>query len=111
VDEAALLQELTPVIENLYERHLATSKEWFPHEFVPYSRGRDHVSGEEWSKDDSDLAGHEISDEVRSALLVNLLTEDNLPYYFRTVERMLGTDGAWGEWSAAGPPRRVVTRW
>jgi len=98
VDESALLQELTPVIEQLFERHLVASKEWFPHEFVPYGRGRDHVPGEQWSPDDSDLGGHEITDEVRSALLVNLLTEDNLPYYFRTVERMFGQDGAWGEW-------------
>ena len=39
-----------------------------------------------------------IDDAVRSSLLVNLLTEDNLPYYFRTVESMFGADGAWGEW-------------
>ena len=43
-------------------------------------------------------AGHEIGPEVRSALLVNLLTEDNLPYYFRTVEQLFGKDGAWGTW-------------
>ena len=48
--------------------------------------------------DDADLGGHEIGPEVRSALLVNLLTEDNLPYYFRSVERMFGKDGAWGTW-------------
>ena len=36
--------------------------------------------------------------EVRSALHVNLLTEDNLPYYFRSVEQMFGKDGAWGTW-------------
>ena len=45
---------------------------------------------------DSDVA---LSDEVRSALFVNLLTEDNLPYYFRTIEAMFGRDGAWGEWN------------
>ena len=39
-----------------------------------------------------------MSPEVRSALFVNLLTEDNLPYYFRDIERMFGKDGAWGEW-------------
>ncbi len=33
------------------------------------------------------------------ALLVNLLTEDNLPYYFRSVESMFGADGAWGTWA------------
>ena len=43
----ALLQELEPTVEALLERHLDTAKEWFPHEYVPYGRGRD-VHGE-WS--------------------------------------------------------------
>ncbi len=94
----AILRELEPTAEALLERHLAASREWFPHEFVPYSRARDHVPGETWSPDDADLDGHQIDDAVRSALLVNLLTEDNLPYYFRSVERMFGPDGAWGTW-------------
>jgi acyl-[acyl-carrier-protein] desaturase len=94
-----LLHELTPVAERLLERHLATSKEWFPHDYVPYGRGRDHEPGHHWSPDDSDLGGATIGPEVRSALLVNLLTEDNLPYYFRSVERMFGRDGVWGTWT------------
>ncbi len=98
MNETELLNELTPVAESLLERHLRASKEWFPHENVPYSRGRDHVPGEVWSDADADLGGVEIGPEVRSALLVNLLTEDNLPYYFRTVERMFGPDGVWGTW-------------
>ena len=60
MNESDLLHELTPVAESLLERHLATSKEWFPHDYVPYSRGRDHVKGHEWTPDDADLAGHEI---------------------------------------------------
>ena len=75
----AVLAELEPTVEHLLERHLAASKEWFPHEHVPYGRGRDPVAGETWSEDDADLAGHTIDDAVRSSLLVNLLTEDNLP--------------------------------
>ena len=94
----SLLRDLEPVVEQLLERHLATSKEWFPHEHVPYGRGRDAVVGEQWSEDDADLAGATIDDAVRSALLVNLLTEDNLPYYFRTIEQVFGPDGAWGTW-------------
>lgn len=93
-----LLRELTPTVERLLERHLDATREWFPHEHVPYGRGRDHVPGTVWSSDDADLDGHELTPEVRSALLVNLLTEDNLPYYFRSVERFFGPDGAWGEW-------------
>jgi len=93
-----LLADLEPVVESLLERHLATSKEWFPHEHVPYGRGRDPIPGEQWCEADADLAGATLTPEVRSALLVNLLTEDNLPYYFRSVESMFGRDGAWGTW-------------
>ena len=93
-----ILRDLAADVERLLERHLTTSKEWFPHEYVPYGRGKDPVPGEAWSEDDADLAGATIDDAVRSSLLVNLLTEDNLPYYFRTVESIFGAEGAWGEW-------------
>jgi acyl-[acyl-carrier-protein] desaturase len=99
VQRADLLLELEPTAAKLIDRHLATTKEWFPHELVPYSRGRDFVAGEPWCPDDADCAGAELSPAVRSALFVNLLTEDNLPYYFRDVERMFGIDGAWGFWA------------
>ena len=94
----SILRDLSPDVERLLERHLTTSKEWFPHEYVPYGRGKDPVPGEVWSEHDADLAGATIDDAVRSSLLVNLLTEDNLPYYFRTVEQLFGADDAWGEW-------------
>ncbi len=99
MDDASVLRELEPTVEQLMARHLATTSEWFPHECVPYSRGRDFVAGRDWSEDDADLGGALIDDAVRSSLIVNLLTEDNLPYYFRTIERALGDDGAWGAWS------------
>ena len=87
------LGELEGVAEELLERHLGAVKEWHPHALVPWSRGRDFEPDYEWDPSESDL-----SPEVRSALFVNLLTEDNLPYYFRDIERMFGRDGAWGEW-------------
>ena len=94
MDAAALLAELEPTAARLLDRHLAQAKEWFPHQLVPYSQGRDFDPGYEWSPEETSLA-----DEVRSSLFVNLLTEDNLPYYFRTIEAMFGRDSAWGEWS------------
>ncbi|MEM9039153.1 MAG: acyl-ACP desaturase [Actinomycetota bacterium] len=98
MNDAQILDELEPVVEQLLERHLASSKEWFPHEHIPHSRGRDIEPGHVWSESDADLGGATLTDEVRSALYVNLLTEDNLPYYFRTVESIFGPDGAWGTW-------------
>ena len=91
--DIALLAELEPEAERLLENHYANAKSWHPHTLVPWSRGRDFEPGYEWSPAESDLPA-----EVRSALFVNLLTEDNLPYYFRDIERMFGRDGAWGEW-------------
>ena len=72
MNEQEILQAITPDVEQLLERHLETTKEWFPHEYVPYSRGRDHMEGHKWSPEDADLAGAQLSEEVRSALLVNL---------------------------------------
>jgi acyl-[acyl-carrier-protein] desaturase len=90
----ALLAELEPTAARLLDRHLTTSKEWFPHELVPWSQGRDFEADYEWSPEEVQLP-----DPVRSSLFVNLLTEDNLPYYFRTIERMFGNDTAWGVWA------------
>jgi acyl-[acyl-carrier-protein] desaturase len=87
-----LRAELQPVVARLYERHLDTTREWFPHELVPWSQGRDFVPGEEW---DAGRSG--VPAAARVALVVNLLTEDNLPYYSATLGG-LGTDGPWGEW-------------
>ncbi len=87
------LAELEPVAASLLDRHLAGAKEWFPHEFVPWTLGQDFEAGATWIPDDVALAP-----EVRSSLFVNLLTEDNLPYYFRTIEALFGRDSAWGTW-------------
>ena len=87
MDDGALLSELRPSLDRLLDRHLGTAKEWFPHEMVPWSRGRDFEPGEEWDAEEFPLP-----DPVRRALIVNLLTEDNLPYYFETINRVLASE-------------------
>lgn len=94
----ALLAELDPVAGQLLDRHLLATREWFPHEHVPYSRGRDFEAGGRWCESDTDLGGIDVPPAVRSAFFVNLLTEDNLPYYTNDVFRMFGTESAFGEW-------------
>jgi acyl-[acyl-carrier-protein] desaturase len=94
MDDRTLLAELEPVAGQLYDRHDKTAKEWFPHALVPWSRGRDFEPGVDWEPDE--LAPPA---PVRSALFVNLLTEDNLPYYSMEIHEMFGAGGAWGEWA------------
>jgi acyl-[acyl-carrier-protein] desaturase len=91
-DELRLIHELMPAAEKLVDRHIASTKEWFPHLYVPWSRGRDFQPGEEW-----DPQEFPVPDAVRDALFVNLLTEDNLPYYFHHIDNVFGP-GVWGEW-------------
>jgi acyl-[acyl-carrier-protein] desaturase len=88
-----LLGELEPEAERLLERHLGVADEWFPHEYVPYSLGRDFDT-EPWTPDHPSLDG-----VARTAFLVNLLTEDNLPSYHREIHRMFARrDSAWTSW-------------
>src|SRR3954468_1213919 len=94
--QTELLLELEPVVEANLNRHLSMAREWFPHEYVPWSDGRNYdgpLNGDAWSVEDS-----EMSDVARSALIVNLLTEDNLPSYHQEIATLFGRDAAWGDW-------------
>jgi acyl-[acyl-carrier-protein] desaturase len=92
MDDVALVAELEPSVERLLDRHLAGARDWLPHELVPWGRARDFVAGEAWEGDG------DVDEAVRSALFVNLLTEDNLPYYTSTISALYGNDGPWGAW-------------
>jgi acyl-[acyl-carrier-protein] desaturase len=92
-----LLEELEPVVAKELDRHLSMAKDWMPHEYVPWSDGRNFAGvlpdGEAW-----DISQSQVSDTARTALVVNLLTEDNLPSYHREIYQSFGPDGAWGTW-------------
>ena len=93
--QTRLLHDLEPVVETNLERHIAVAKEWMPHDYIPWSRGRDFafLGGEDWVPEDSPLDA-----VAKTAMTVNLLTEDNLPSYHREIATRFGRDGAWGEW-------------
>jgi acyl-[acyl-carrier-protein] desaturase len=86
MEDAELLVTLLPTAERLVDRHLGMAKEWFPHELVS------------WRAPDAD-PGAELPDGIGSALFVNVLTEDNLPYYFAAIDTLFGRDDAWGYWT------------
>jgi acyl-[acyl-carrier-protein] desaturase len=90
---SALAGDLVPDVERLLERHLATTKDWYPHRLVPWSRGRDFDDDDVWVAEPGSC-----SDTARIALTVNLLTEDNLPYYTESLSDG-DRDSAWAEWS------------
>ena len=91
----ALFRQLEATVEENLGRHLAAAEDWMPHEYVPWSEGRNFaaLSGEPWSVEQSRL-----SPVARTALELNLLTEDNLPSYHRELGHTFGRNGAWGAW-------------
>ena len=88
--------ELTEVLETRLaaatDRHLSVAKEWFPHEYVPWSEGAD-FDGAPYDESQSRL-----SPAVRAAVQLNLLTEDNLPAYHRELNRSFGDEEPWRTW-------------
>lgn len=94
--QTEFLLELNPVVEAELNRHIPVAKEWFPHEYIPWSKGRDYdgiLGGDAWSESDTNL-----SEVAKSALVINLLTEDNLPSYHHEIAVLFGRDAAWGDW-------------
>src|SRR5436190_682913 len=108
MDSGALLSELQPAFDQLLNRHLNTSKEWFPHEMVPWSRGRDYVAGEPWDPDELPLpdavvylclqelatriahrnTGKLLDDPIGYEVMARVAADENLHYLFY---RDLGT--------------------
>lgn len=94
--DARLLFALEEVVETELNRHLGVAKEWMPHEYVPWSDGRNFdgiMGGDAWAPEQS-----KVTEIGRIALVVNLLTEDNLPSYHHEIASLFGRDGAWGTW-------------
>src|SRR5688500_10195304 len=92
MDDASLLRELEPVAARLLDRHLGTTKEWFPHELATWGRGRDCAPGEAWE-------ARPLHEGVTSALYVTLLPEDNPPNSFQTIGAVFAGDAAWPPWT------------
>jgi acyl-[acyl-carrier-protein] desaturase len=90
-----LLRELEPVVEANLNRHLSMAKNWNPHDYIPWSEGKNYyaLGGADWDPEQSKL-----SEVAQVAMIQNLLTEDNLPSYHREIAMNFGMDGAWGNW-------------
>lgn len=90
-----LMHELEPVVAENLDRHMAITKDWHPHDYVPWDEGQNFAAmgGSDWAPEQS-----ELSESAKAAMVLNLLTEDNLPSYHREIATHFGRDGAWGTW-------------
>jgi len=90
-----LLHELEPAVGTLIDRHMSMRKDWNPHDYIPWKEGKNYyaLGGQDWDPDQAKL-----SEVAQTAMVQNLLTEDNLPSYHREIAMNMGMDGAWGYW-------------
>jgi acyl-[acyl-carrier-protein] desaturase len=90
-----LLHELEPVVEQNINRHMRMRKDWNPHDYIPWSDGKNYyaLGGQDWDPEQSQL-----SEVAQVSMLQNLLTEDNLPSYHREIAMNFSMDGPWGFW-------------
>lgn len=80
-------------IERLMSEHLERRPDWYAHELVQWDQGRNYID------EPFDESQFTISPEVRETLILNLLTEDNLPYYHFSIASRFGEDSAIGRWT------------
>jgi len=94
--QTRLIRDLEPVVAKELDRHIATTKDWYPHEYVPWSEGRTFagpLNGDAWEAKDSKLTS-----VAQDSLVLNLMTEDNLPSYHTEIALSMSRDGAWNTW-------------
>ena len=77
-----LLHELEPVVEQNLNRHMSMRKDWYPRltSRGPTARTTTPSVAQDWDPEQSKL-----SEVAQTAMLQNLLTEDNLPSYHREI--------------------------
>lgn len=92
-EEFELLADLEDDVVRLMEAHKERRKDWYFHELVPWERG-ESFADKPWDESQATVAP-----EVRTALVLNLLTEDNLPYYHEVIGRFMPNGSAFKAWN------------
>jgi len=90
------------------DEHRERRQHWYAHEIVPWEQGRNYRE-EPWDESQATL-----SPEARTSLVLNLLTEDNLPYYHQEIAGHLAhneTISKWGNlWTAEEGQHSIAIR-
>jgi acyl-[acyl-carrier-protein] desaturase len=91
-EQVELLRQLEPTVEANLNEHLRTREFWVPRNYMPID---EHGQIEPFVEPGEDSY---LSPEAKAAMVVNLLTEDNLPGYHNAVVTNFGMDAPWGNW-------------
>lgn len=92
-EQFELMEAIEGDVVRLTAEHKARRSDWYFHDIVPWERG-ESFRDKPW--DESQCT---ISENARTALVLNLLTEDNLPYYHSLLEQYLPAMPAYRAWN------------
>jgi acyl-[acyl-carrier-protein] desaturase len=92
-EKIELVEAIDAEVERLTAEHLARRADWYFHDVVPWERG------ESFREKPWDVSQCTISENARTALILNLLTEDNLPYYHALIEKHMPRTSAFTRWN------------
>ena len=92
-EKLELVEAIESVVHSLTEEHLARRSDWYFHDIVPWERG-ESFKDKPW-----DVSQVTISEDARKSLVLNLLTEDNLPYYHALIEKHMPQTSAFVRWN------------
>jgi acyl-[acyl-carrier-protein] desaturase len=93
VEAIELVKSVESTMETLMTEHRERREHWYFQDFVPWELGRS-FRDEPWHESQATL-----SPEVRTAFVLNLLTEDNLPYYTSLFSSFFDDDSPMVRWS------------
>jgi len=90
-----ILKTLEEDAKEVFSNHINSRKDWYPHEMIPWNRYSNiEKYGFEYNKE-------KISENISSAIYLLLMTEDNLPWYARTITGFIGPENRytiWNDW-------------
>lgn len=92
-EEFELLASVEADAARLAEEHSERRKHWYFHDIVPWERGR-NFRDVPWEESQCT-----INERARTSLVINLLTEDNLPSYHLALEKFLPDSEVWNDWN------------
>jgi acyl-[acyl-carrier-protein] desaturase len=97
VSKTEVLKCLENNVKEWIESHLAKRKLWYSSDFLPSDEKTDDDKNSVSQKLKERAKG--IKDSVRTALAVNLLTEEGLPHFHTLISKYLGDNSFWAKWT------------